>query len=79
LADADLTDATLAGTDLRGANLTDTVLLRADLTDADLVRADLSGANLTAAKGLTEEQLERAIGDGDTVLPPEMRRPKSWS
>ncbi len=44
---------------LGGANLKDTVLR---LTN-------FSGADLTGARGITQEQLDRACGDGATGLP----------
>ena len=32
-------------------------------------KTDLSGANLKDAKGLRQDQLDRACGDEDTILP----------
>lgn len=61
-------------------------LKRCDLSGADLSGADLSGAllggvDLRGAKGLTQRQLEQAIGDQTTRLPDQgdLRLPKAWS
>jgi uncharacterized protein YjbI with pentapeptide repeats len=59
--------------DLRGADLADTALLGADLRDADLRGTDLSNALF-----LTQPQVNAAVGDGTTVLPPTMSRPGHW-
>ena len=77
---ANLSTATLQGTDLTGANLLGTnlgnaLLLGADLDEANVLDADftgavLSGANLATVEGLTVEQIEPAIVDSATRLPP---------
>ena len=77
---ADLSSATLQGTDLTGAdllgtNLRNALLLGADLSEANVLNADftgavLSGANLATVEGLTAEQIEPAIIDSATRLPP---------
>ena len=82
---ADLSTATLQGTDLRGAdllgtNLRNALLLGADLSGANVLNADftgavLSGANLATVEGLTAEQIEPAIVDGATQLPPHIDLP----
>jgi hypothetical protein len=82
---ADLSTATLQGTDLRDANLLGTnlrnaLLLGADLSGANVLNADftgavLSGANLATVEGLTAEQIEPAIVDGATRLPPNIDVP----
>ena len=41
----------------------------ADLTNAGFVGTDFSGADMSGARGLTQSQLDRACGDGTTVLP----------
>ena len=69
LSNTDLTDALLSAVDLSGA----------DLSGADLSGADLSGANLTAVVGLTQEQLEKATGTTDTVLPEALMKPLKWT
>ena len=60
---ANLRGAQLAKADLRGANLS-----KSDLTDADLSLAALYGADLTEAKGLKDDQLQRACFDETTKL-----------
>jgi hypothetical protein len=82
---ADLSSATLQGTDLRGAdllgtNLRNALLLGADLSGANVLNADftgavLSGANLATVEGLTAEQIEPAIVDSATQLPPHIDVP----
>jgi len=90
LNDADLSDAILDGAKLQGAELKGTVLegaslvganlQGADLEDADLWNADISGANLEDAKNLTQEELDDAIGDGETQLPEGegLQKPPWW-
>jgi uncharacterized protein YjbI with pentapeptide repeats len=83
LESARLQGASLRGARLQGANLNHANLVAADLTNADLRgarlrfarlhRADLSGAliagaDLTEATGLTQGQLDSAIGDASTRL-----------
>lgn len=71
----DLSGAHLVGAHLSGADLTGARLDGADLTGADLTGADLTGANLTdstlsKAKGLTQQQLDRAVAM--SAYPPEL-------
>jgi uncharacterized protein YjbI with pentapeptide repeats len=78
-AGATLKNAVLTGADLSSANLRDADLTRArlqgatvagaDFTGADLTDADLRGVDLRTTTGLTGASLERAVVDGDTVLP----------
>ena len=83
LESARLQGASLRGARLEGARLNHANLVAADLTNADLRgarlrfarlhRADLTGAliagaDLTEATGLTQEQLDSAIGDAATKL-----------
>jgi len=44
-------------------------LNRADFTGATLKLTILNGTVLTDAKGLTQDQLDTACGNGDTRLP----------
>jgi hypothetical protein len=73
LTDADLSDARLDKADLRGAKLA-----RANLLGAQLVGANLCGADLRLAKGLTQAQLDQALGDSRTSLPTHLARPERW-
>lgn len=85
---ADLAGAVLRGADLRGAELRGALLIAADLRSADLSRADLigadlrdadlSGADLHAALFVTQPQLNAAIGDASTRIPPGLDRPAHW-
>lgn len=74
LAESDLREALLQGSRLGFANLRNS-----DLGGAYLHLADLSGADLSDARGLNQEQLEEANGDGSTKLPTYLKAPASWS
>lgn len=69
LREADLRQVGLHRADLRGADL-----FQADLRDADLHRADLS-----EAENLTQEQIDVAKGDENTLLPEGLTRPSHWT
>jgi uncharacterized protein YjbI with pentapeptide repeats len=85
---ADLAGRSWRGADLVRANLRGSLLLEADLSGADLDRADLLGADLRGAdvRGarlagslfLTQVQVNAALGDARTTLPPELQRPGHW-
>ncbi len=60
---SNLEDADLTGANLLDAKLNHAHLVWADLTGANLDGANLSGADLRACKGLTQEQLDRAVAD----------------
>jgi uncharacterized protein YjbI with pentapeptide repeats len=57
------------GADLDGAHL----------EGAYLHGAHLDGADLSAADGLTQEQIDEAIGDAETQLPEGLTRPAHWT
>ncbi|SBW22204.1 pentapeptide repeat protein [Candidatus Protofrankia californiensis] len=76
---ADLTRAMLAQANLTNAELGGAELTRAMLLGANLTRAILFGANLVDAEWLTQEQINVALGDGQTRLPRGIVRPASWS
>src|SRR4051812_20079709 len=84
LADADLEYISLKGSNLTNSHLVNTDLSNADLSDANLYHAylanvDLSGAILSGADlgdldlrndtGLTQEQIDEALGNQRTLLP----------
>ncbi len=71
---ASLRGAYLIGADLRGADLR-----LADLTGADLRGAKLAGADLSGSLFVTQTQLDAAIGDAGTRLPPTLTRPTHWT
>ena len=94
LQDADLEYISMEGSDLSNSHLVNTDLSNADLSDANLYHAylasvDLSGANLSGADlseldlrndtGLTQEQIDEAIGNERTYLPDDLQRPANWS
>jgi len=77
--DADLSDARLDGANLSGADLTEALLDRADFAGAKLANAILSSASLQEARNLTQNQVDEALGDPFTLLPPHLARPPAWS
>jgi uncharacterized protein YjbI with pentapeptide repeats len=79
-----LSKARLQGAILRYAHLDGAQLMNANfegahLKGADLWGARLEGAHLHKAVGLTNEQLETAIGDASTTVPEGLTRPAHWS
>ncbi len=73
LCGADLRGAYLIAADLRGSDLAGADLLGADLRDARL-----DGADLSRALYLTQPQLNAAVGDRETLLPPDLAMPAHW-
>lgn len=73
LCGAELRGAYLIAADLRGSDLAGADLLGADLRDARL-----DGADLSRALHLTQPQVNAAIGDGETLLPPDLAVPPHW-
>jgi curved DNA-binding protein CbpA len=78
LVDANLSDSRLNNADLRGADLRSAKFEGADLTDARLDGAFVCGADLRLARGLTQQQIDRALGNQNTTLPPELQMPGTW-
>jgi curved DNA-binding protein CbpA len=78
LVDADLSDSRLNNADLRGADLRSAKFAGADLTGARLDGAFVCGADLHLARGLTQHQIDRALGNQNTALPPELEMPGTW-
>jgi uncharacterized protein YjbI with pentapeptide repeats len=76
---ADLTKAKLPNANLSNANLPKADLPEADLREANLREASLSGADLREAEGLTQQQIDAAMGDQKTQLPAHLKRPALWS
>jgi CheY-like chemotaxis protein len=62
--------ANLKGADLAGADLSEAKLGDADLTGANLLGVKLAGADLSGVSGLSQAQLESAVGNSKTRLPP---------
>ncbi|MGD0074256.1 MAG: pentapeptide repeat-containing protein [Candidatus Binataceae bacterium] len=73
-----LRKAVLKQQDLRGLNLVGADLRGADLRGADLEGADLAGADLRQVFNLTQKEVDSAIGDEKTQLPPGIIKPDSW-
>jgi Pentapeptide repeats (8 copies) len=78
LSDVDLSDARLDGANLSGADLSEAVLDRADFAGTRLGGTNLSGASLLEARNLTQAQIDEALGDALTSLPPSLVRPEGW-
>ncbi len=73
LTEADLSDARLEHADLRGAKLAYAALARACLKGANLC-----GADLRLSQGLTQAQIDQAVGDRRTALPAHLSTPRAW-
>ena len=73
LNELDLAGALLMAADVRGNNLKHTNLIGADLRDADI-----RGTNLSKTLFITQGQVNTAIGDSTTILPPWIDRPPNW-
>jgi hypothetical protein len=78
LTKADLSYGRLSKADLRGADLRGAKLGYADLTDARLDGAFVCGADLRHARGLTQQQIDRALGGEGTLLPAGLHVPATW-
>ena len=74
---AQLQGANLRGTDLSGVNLKGAFLAKADLSGATLLSTDLRETDLSGVIGLTRAQINRAVIDLSTQLPPGLRRPQT--
>jgi len=69
MSDANFTRVSFRDADLSGANLARSNLAGADLTGALLAITSLKGTDLSAAKGLTQAQLDDACADEATKVP----------
>ena len=83
LQDANLTRANLTGANLAGANLSKVRLNGSDLSGAILSASAVHGispdkAREISVRGLTQAQLNGALGDHETRLPARLRRPETW-
>jgi uncharacterized protein YjbI with pentapeptide repeats len=93
LVGADIAEANLFGADLSGARLyypgappwaedlseaSGASPWEATWGEADLRGADLREADLSGVRYVTQEQLEKAIGDESTKLPPGLKPPAHW-
>lgn len=73
---ANLQAASLRGADLSGARLRGAKLAGADFKGATLVGCDLSDSDLSQVENLTTAQVDKAIFDSKTKLPPGVHRPR---
>jgi uncharacterized protein YjbI with pentapeptide repeats len=74
----DLREALLVGADLRGADFRGSDLQDAYLAGIEFEGEYLEGADLREAKGLTQGQLEEALGDKTTKVPEELELLQWW-
>jgi hypothetical protein len=58
--------------------LSEALLDRANFAGAKFGGVNLSGASLLEARNLTQDQIDEALGDALTVLPPHLTRPEGW-
>lgn len=72
---SNLEGAVLRGTDLSGATLCGARTSGADFKGANLMGADLRDADLSRAENLTQAQVDKALCDKATKLPPGVFRP----
>ena len=75
-----LAEAYLERANLKEANLVDANLRKANLSGANLKQADLSGAFLQemTEEGLTQTQINEAVGNDATKLPDHLQRLAHW-
>lgn len=88
LSKAELGRADMSGADLTGANLSYANIARASFAKAVMAAANFDGAytllarfegvDLSAARGMTQDQLDVACGDGETIPPSGLDTPSSW-
>ena len=69
---ADLSDFNLEEANLERTDAANASFRGADFKNANLKATNLKGADLTDAKNLTAEQLEQAVIDEHTKLPPDL-------
>jgi uncharacterized protein YjbI with pentapeptide repeats len=82
--EANASRANFSHAQLQGATLVEASLEKADfgdaiLSDETLYGTHLHGASLINARGLTQDQLDIAIGDENTTIPDGLTRPAHWT
>jgi uncharacterized protein YjbI with pentapeptide repeats len=78
LTDAHLERAVAHGARFDGADMRGAHLQWASVPLATFRETQLGGADLRHAQGITQEQINEALGDANTRLPPDLHRPPSW-
>jgi hypothetical protein len=78
LSGANLSRATFLGVIISGMYVNVTSLSGTNLSGTNLSQTNLSGTNLSEAKGLTQEQVDTALGNSATQLPENLHMPESW-
>lgn len=73
-----LKNVNLRGSDLEGADLRGSDLEGADLEGAHLSKAHIEGVDLRDVAGLTQEQVNSALGNEETRLPEGLTPPPHW-
>mgnify|MGYP005647499543 FL=1 len=72
LKSAQMQEAELRAADLSGANLEGAQMAGVDFKDVNFLSTNIQGADLQGAN-LTQKQIDKAIGDASTLLPPGIR------
>ncbi|WP_346911766.1 pentapeptide repeat-containing protein [uncultured Roseibium sp.] len=83
LSEADLSRANLSAANMYKANLSEADLSGADLSGAETIGADFGGsllvsADLHASEGISQDQINSALGSASTLLPDRLIRPDHW-
>ncbi len=78
LSGADLSGADLSGADLFGANLSGANLSEAKCSRFNIDSARLHFAKCSGAIDLSQEQIDKALGNSETELPKGMTHPPHW-
>ncbi len=74
----DLTGTHLQNTDLDECHFEGAILKDTDLTGASMDSAVLNDSDLSQVRGLSQMQVNHAIGNMRTRLPPDIQKPPNW-
>lgn len=75
----DFEDANLGNANFEYADLQQAYFRNADLKGTNFRLASLVAADLSDTENLTQQQIELAFGDAETILPDNLKRPSHWS
>jgi hypothetical protein len=78
LARANLREASLYKADISYAILNEAKAFDTDFGEANFEGTMLKGADLQRARNLTQVQIDQAVGDEATLLPPGLKPPEHW-